>query len=306
MEFDLTDWLKKTTAATESAFDVWVPAAGTRPAVVHEAMRYSLSAGGKRLRPALLFAAGTLFSDSPYEFSRCVPAAVAVECLHTYSLIHDDLPCMDNSDLRRGKPSCHKVFGEAIALLAGDALLTHALTLPAVAYADDPETAAGLVRILGTASGSEHLIGGQVEDILGEKEIMTAERLDFIHQNKTAELIGAALESGVVLADVPAEKREWLREQIRDFGRCVGKAFQIIDDILDETSDAGTMGKPVHADEANQKITYPRLHGMKKAEEEAKICTKRALDVCTAIEEKSGGNAVALRALAEKLLERKF
>lgn len=309
MNFDLENWIKNTTRAVENAFATWVPATGTRPQIIHEAMRYSLDAGGKRMRPILLIAAGTLFQKDVPEgagnIEALLPAAVAVECLHTYSLIHDDLPRMDNSDLRRGKPTCHKVFGETMALLAGDALLTHALTLPTIAYASVPAKATKLTRILGTLSDSQHLIGGQVEDTLGEKEVMTAERLAYIHQNKTAALISAALLMGATLAEIPENLRERVENLLAEFGSAIGVAFQIIDDILDETSDAGTMGKPVHADEANQKTTYPRLHGMEKAKADATHLTERALAICDELDA-LGGNAKILRELAKYLLKRKF
>ena len=172
----------------EAAIDKYLPAEDTRPSIVHKAMRYSMEAGGKRIRPMLLLAAHDMF---PSEIDP-LPACVAIECLHTYSLIHDDLPCMDNSDLRRGKPTCHKQFDETMALLAGDALLTYSFRLLADAYKAYPKVAAGLVLDLSDAGGSTKMIGGQVEDVLGERDgKMTPEKLDFIHHNKTAALITA-------------------------------------------------------------------------------------------------------------------
>lgn len=165
----------------EAAIDKYLPAEDTRPSIVHKAMRYSMEAGGKRIRPMLLLAAHDMF---PSEIDP-LPACVAIECLHTYSLIHDDLPCMDNSDLRRGKPTCHKQFDETMALLAGDALLTYSFRLLADAYKAYPKVAAGLVLDLSDAGGSTKMIGGQVEDVLGERDgKMTPEKLDFIHHNK--------------------------------------------------------------------------------------------------------------------------
>ncbi|MCR5184366.1 MAG: polyprenyl synthetase family protein [Opitutales bacterium] len=308
--FDLSQWMAESVREVESALDRCLPPAGTRPSLIHEAMRYSLNAGGKRLRPLLLIAAGTAFGDfAGTGISRerldFLPAAVAVECLHTYSLIHDDLPCMDNADLRRGKPTCHKVYGETIALLAGDALLTHALTLPTIAYAEHPAVAARLTRILGTAADSQRMIGGQVEDTLGEKEEMTPERLAYIHQNKTAALISAALLMGATLADLPEPLRERVENLLCEFGFCVGVAFQIIDDILDETADENTLGKPVRADEDNKKTTYPKLYGMSKAKEDAGALTERALKICDELDG-LGGNAKILRELARHLLRRTF
>ena len=166
----------------EDAIRRLLPPEDTRPSIVHQAMRYSMEAGGKRLRPMLILAAHDMFPSQidPY------PACVAIECLHTYSLIHDDLPCMDNSDLRRGKPTCHKKFDETMALLAGDALLTYAFELLAKHYQDTPRIAAGLVLDLSIAGGSQKMIGGQVEDVLGERDgKMTPDKLEFIHHNKT-------------------------------------------------------------------------------------------------------------------------
>ncbi len=289
----ISEKIRQCAARVEAAFALHVPAEDARPAPIHRAMLYSLRAGGKRVRPVLLLAAFEAFPSD----NDPLPAAVAIECLHTYSLIHDDLPCMDDSDLRRGKPTCHKQFDEPLALLAGDALLTHALTLLADAYASKPELAVALVRTLGDAAGSRRLIGGQVEDMLGERGEASAERLDFIHENKTAALISAALEMGFRLGNAPAEAVA----AVRGIGRDVGVAFQIVDDVLDETSDAKTMGKPVRADVGNRKLTYPRFHGMEKSRERARELSERAVAAC----EKLGGNTEFLvgiiRAMAERV-----
>ncbi|MDR2845054.1 MAG: polyprenyl synthetase family protein, partial [Puniceicoccales bacterium] len=269
---EFKDRMQRYLAATEAALLRHTPPPDTRPAVLHEAMRYSLQAGGKRLRPVLCLAAHALFPSTLDP----LPAAVALECLHTYSLIHDDLPCMDNSDLRRGHPTCHKQFDDATALLAGDALLTHALWLLADAYRDTPAVAVGLVRDLGDAAGSQKLIGGQVEDIIGERGEATPERLDFIHHNKTAALITASITMGVRLTDAPIGAVE----KAREIGLHVGLAFQVIDDILDVTSDAATMGKPVNADADNKKITYPRLHGLDASRAKAHALTDTAVRLC--------------------------
>ncbi len=288
----VSEKIKKCAAATEAAFDKFVPTTNTRPAIVHEAMNYSLRAGGKRLRPALLLAAFEAFPSD----NDPLPAAVAIECLHTYSLIHDDLPCMDNSDLRRGQATCHKKFGETIALLAGDALLTHALTLLADAYAATPALAANLVSELGNAASSRKLIGGQVEDTIGERGEATAERLDFIHENKTAALITAAIVMGFRLGNAPQSAIDAARAA----GREIGIAFQIIDDILDETSDAATMGKPVGADAENGKLTYTRFHGMEKSRARAKELSQSAISRL----KKIGGNADFLVALVAEMSAR--
>ena len=266
---DFKATLKRHRADVETAIDKWLPKAKTRPGVLHEAMRYSMLAGGKRLRPLLVLAGHGLFPSKldPY------PAAVAVECLHTYSLIHDDLPCMDDSDLRRGIPTCHKKFGDATALLAGDALLTYALWLLADAYRKHPEVANELVRILGDASGSEKLIGGQMEDLLGEKAKPSAERLDFIHHNKTAALITASLMLGLRLTKATPAKFKLMAE----VGQNLGLAFQAIDDILDATATAEVLGKTPGLDQRHGKLTYASLYGLDVAREKAKQLTSAAV-----------------------------
>ena len=279
-------------AATESALSQYTPLPGTRPAILHEAMRHSLAAGGKRLRPMLCLAAHALFPSQ----NDPLPAAVALECLHTYSLIHDDLPCMDNSDLRRGQPTCHKKYGEATALLAGDALLTHAFFLLAEAYRHTPSLATDLVLILGDAAGSQKLIGGQMEDIIGEHGEATPERLDFIHHNKTAALITASITMGVRLASAP----EGAVEKARAIGLGVGLAFQVIDDILDVTSNATTMGKPVNADAGNKKLTYPHLHGLEASRKKAHALTGEAVRLCMEL----GGDNAFLIALIRSMEHR--
>ncbi|WP_269540472.1 polyprenyl synthetase family protein [Cerasicoccus fimbriatus] len=276
----------------ERALDELTPAASVRPAVLHEAMRYSLQAGGKRLRPCLILAAYELF-ESQHD---PMPACVAMECLHTYSLIHDDLPCMDDSDLRRGRPTCHKQFDEETALLAGDALLTYALWILADKYRYDPQLAVDLVHDLGDAAGSEKLIGGQMEDLLGERDEPTADRLEFIHLNKTGALITTSLTMGYRLTGADAEHVAIMREA----GKHVGLAFQIIDDILDETSDAETMGKPVGADEENNKMTYPALYGLDASRAKAHEHTEEAVKRF----EQLGGNNTVLIELARYMEQR--
>lgn len=279
----------------EKAILRWTPDESAFPQELHRAMRYSLRAGGKRIRPVLLIAAAETF---PRADADPMPAAVALECLHTYTLIHDDLPCMDNSDLRRGRPSCHKKFREDLALLAGDALLTHAFALLADAYAGTPETAVALIRELADAAGSRRLIGGQVEDTIGELGARTAERLDYIHENKTAALLEAALKMGFLLGARGGDAE--LLKKAHEIGHCAGIAFQIIDDVLDLTSDAETMGKPVRADAENHKFTYPGLHGIKKSRERAAELTDRALALCAEI----GGNGAFLAGVIRALLSR--
>ncbi len=256
----------------EAAIDKYLPPADTRPTVIHQAMRYSMEAGGKRIRPMLLLAAHEMF---PSEIDP-LPACVAIECLHTYSLIHDDLPCMDNSDLRRGKPTCHKQFDETMALLAGDSLLTYSMWLLADAYKDFPKVVAGLIHDL--SLNGEKMIYGQVEDIEGERNgKMTPDKLNFIHHNKTAALITAAVTMGIRLADNYTEEKLAIA---REIGKNVGLAFQVIDDILDVVSDDETMGKTTGLDAANEKMTYVSIYGIDRSREIAAELTNKAIADC--------------------------
>ncbi|MFI3291348.1 MAG: farnesyl diphosphate synthase [Opitutales bacterium] len=259
----------------EDGIEKYLPAADTRPAIIHEAMRYSMKAGGKRIRPILILAAQEMLGGNV----DAMPACVAIESLHTYSLIHDDLPCMDNSDLRRGRPTCHKQYDETLALLAGDALLTYSLWFLAESYKDSPEIATGLVRDLGRAGSSEKMIGGQVEDVLNEKngEDMTADTLVYIHNNKTAALITSAVTMGVRLSENCTEEK---LEIAREIGKNIGLAFQVIDDILDTTSDTATLGKTANLDEINNKMTYVTLYGIEGAKNIANELSQKAIDKC--------------------------
>ncbi len=283
-------------ARIETALDRHLPPADTRPARLHTAMRYSLQAGGKRIRPVLCLAAATLRSADSLE--KALPAAVALECIHTYSLIHDDLPCMDNDDLRRGRPTCHKAFDEATALLAGDALLTHAFALLGKHYAAEPALATALLSELASAAGSTRLIGGQIEDLQAERKAnATADELDFIHLNKTAAMIEASLVMGGLVAGENAAALELLRTT----GRHLGLAFQIIDDILDVTADTATLGKTAGKDLAAEKTTYVKLHGLDRARHLAAQQTQSALAAVAQLP----GDSAFLRALVESLLLRK-
>jgi len=280
-------------AHTEKALGELLPPASTRPGRIHEAMRYSLQAGGKRLRPVLLLAAADLFAGEKHD---PLPAAVAIECVHTYSLIHDDLPCMDNDDLRRGRPTAHKQFDEATALLAGDALLTHAFDLLARHYPSEPGFA--LVRVLAEAAGSQRLIGGQMEDLLAEKKTdATADQLEFIHLNKTAAMIEAALVLGGLTRGATASDQAALRA----FGRELGLTFQIVDDILDTTADSTTLGKTAGKDAKAAKTTFVSLHGLEGARRFAREHTNAALVALT----KLPGDPAFLRQLVETMAVRK-
>ena len=274
----------------ETAIDQLVPAANSRPARIHEAMRYSLSAGGKRIRPALVLASCELFDRQ----ANALPAAVAVECLHTYTLIHDDLPAMDDSPLRRGVDTCHIRFDEATAILAGDALLTYAFELLAKRYSDEPNLAVELIAILSETAGSQKLIGGQMEDIIGETRSLNAEELEYIHLNKTSALIEASLRMGAVIGGANNDQLH----SISEYGRCIGLGFQIMDDILDATSDSQTMGKTVGADEAANKTTYVSIHGLQESRSQLASLTSRACEICDQL------NAPFLKQLASYLNER--
>jgi geranylgeranyl pyrophosphate synthase len=262
---------KRQVARVELGIDRHVPPAGTRPARLHGAMRYSLEAGGKRLRPVLVLAAAELFGVTD---DRALPAAVALECVHTYSLIHDDLPCMDNDDLRRGRPTAHKAFDEATALLAGDALLTHAFALLATAYAAQPALAHSLTRELADAAGSRRLIGGQMEDLLAEKKSdATNDELEFIHLNKTAAMLEASLGMGGLVGGA----KETDLTRLRLAGRHLGLAFQIVDDVLDATGDSATLGKTAGKDARAGKVTYVKLHGLERSRQIAAEQSRAAL-----------------------------
>ncbi len=277
---------------TERAIRELLPSAETRPAKLHAAMRYSMEAGGKRIRPVLILAAAELFPSQ----ADPIAAAVAIECLHTYTLIHDDLPAIDDSDLRRGRPSCHAKYDEATAVLAGDALLTYAFQLLAVQYRSQPALATDLIADLAEASSSERLIGGQMEDVDNEGKPIDAETLRFIHENKTGALLTAALTMGLRFCAPNAEQVT----RIREVGYHLGMTFQIVDDILDATSSAEVMGKPVGNDSAADKSTYVALHGIEGAYAEARRHTAEAIRAAEAL----GGNNAFLIGLIEAMATR--
>ena len=270
---DISTKLNQFVAQVEVAIDQLVPmheGPEAGPLRIHSAMRYSLQAGGKRVRPVLALSAASLFSPN----ADAMPAAIALECLHTYSLVHDDLPCMDNDDLRRGRPTAHRQFDEATALLAGDALLTHAFVLLATHYLPAPRLAADLVRELADAASGSRLVGGQMQDLLAEKKSSaTAAELDYIHLNKTAAMLEAALVmGGLVGGAAPAAL-----SNLRTAGRHLGLAFQIVDDVLDATANSATLGKTAGKDAKVGKTTYVSLHGIETARRLAQEQTNAAL-----------------------------
>jgi geranylgeranyl diphosphate synthase, type II len=276
----------------EKSIDQLLPISTARPAKLHTAIRYTMQAGGKRIRPILLLAASELFPAKADPLA----AAVAIECIHTYSLIHDDLPSIDNSELRRGRPSCHARFGEATAILAGDSLLTYAFQLLGTQYAQTPKLAVQLTNELSSASGSERLIGGQMEDIENEGNPINAQTLHYIHENKTGALIVAALKMGLCFC----EPTDTQIQQIVTTGYHIGMSFQIIDDILDATSSSEALGKPVGNDEFADKNTYVKLHGIEGARSEAKKHTLAAIQSM----EMLGGNNLFLVELIRSMENR--
>ena len=291
--FDLQAYLEGRSTLVNRALDRFLPRETARPATIHKAMRYSLFAGGKRMRPALCLAAAAACAGKE---SDALPLACAVECIHTYSLIHDDLPAMDNDDFRRGKPTNHKVFGEGVAVLAGDALLTQAfeITAQTKGWARYPHQT--LVLEVARASGSLQLIAGQVADLEAEGKKISAADLKYIHERKTSALLCCSVRLGGMSANcTPAQLKA-----LTDFGYNVGLAFQIIDDILDITQTSEQLGKTAGKDTQAQKATYPSIVGMEKSRKLAKELTHRAFDALKTFK----GRAAALEALANYLLVR--
>ncbi len=291
--FDLQGYLAEQTAAVNRALDGFLPSEKTKPATIHQAMRYSLFAGGKRLRPALCLAAARACGGRA---AAAMPLACAVECIHSYSLIHDDLPAMDNDDYRRGKLTNHKVYGEGIAILAGDALLTQAFEIAALAKATARYSCRDLVLELARAAGSLQLIAGQVADLEGEGRKTSARELRYIHERKTSALLCCAVRLGGMSANCAAAQLRALTE----FGYHVGLAFQVIDDILDVTQTSEQLGKTAGKDIKAQKATYPSIVGLEKSRRIARQLTERAF----AALEPLGSRARALHALARYLLAR--
>lgn len=292
-QFDLELYLRERTAAVNAALDAFLPRANARPPTIHKAMRYSLFAGGKRIRPALVLASAEACGG---DVMGALPAACAVECMHTYSLIHDDLPAMDNDDFRRGKPTSHKVFGEGIAILAGDALLTVAFEVMAEGPERPRYPVATQVRELAHAGGSLQLIAGQVADLEGEGKKLSVAELRYIHERKTSALLCGSVRLGGMSANcTPAQL-----EALTDFGYHVGLAFQVIDDILDVTQTSETLGKTAGKDVAAAKATYPAIVGLEASRRIAEKLTTKAFAALKPF----GKRATALRALAEYLLKR--
>ena len=276
----------------EERIDAIVPTVSHRPAGLHEAMRYSLEAGGKRIRPVLLLFTTDLFNT----VADPLPAAVALECLHTYTLIHDDLPALDDSPLRRGRPSSHARYNEATAVLAGDGLLTLAFEILAEHYSAEPELALRLIGELAARSGSRQLIGGQFEDIASEGLLAPEEALDYIHRQKTGALLTASLRMGAYFGN-PAKKTI---DTIDAFGTQIGLIFQIVDDLLDATASAETIGKPVGGDARAQKTTYVSRYGIDGAKDRA----RKHRDIAKGLLNELSEDTKTLAELVDYLIER--
>jgi geranylgeranyl diphosphate synthase, type II len=278
----------------EQALERLLPPESTPPPSIHRAMRYSVFAGGKRVRPILCMEAARIFWA---DVSPAVHAGCALELIHTYSLIHDDLPALDNDDLRRGKPTCHKQFGEAAAILAGDALLTLAFqTLAETPLVAERRVAAlqEVSRAAGTVGG---MVGGQVADLEAEGKAVQSEMLEYIHRSKTAALIRASVVTGAICGG--AEEMDV--ERLRRFGENIGWAFQVVDDILDVEESSAALGKTAGKDQAQKKATYPALYGLEKSREFAAKLIGEALAELAPY----GERAAQLRQLAEFLLARR-
>ncbi len=278
----------------ETSLDQLLPPEDTPPPSIHRAIRYSVFAGGKRIRPILCLESARIFEAKPQGALR---VACALEFIHTYSLIHDDLPALDNDDLRRGKPTCHKRFGEATAILAGDALLTLAFETLSIAPVE-PARRVAVIHEIATAAGTrDGMVGGQVADLEAEGREVKPEMLEYIHRSKTAALIRAAIVAGALCAG--AAEADVAR--LRRFGDNIGWAFQVVDDILDVEEPSAALGKTAGKDQAQRKATYPALYGLEKSHQVARELATRAISELAPYGERAG----RLRELAEFLVLRR-
>jgi geranylgeranyl diphosphate synthase type II len=291
---NLSEYFAERTRRVDAALDRWVPSETIPPETIHKAMRYSLFAGGKRIRPVLAIAAAEAIADAPPGIE---DAACSLELVHTYSLIHDDLPALDNDDLRRGRPTCHKVFGEAMAILAGDALLTLAFQvlaeLPGADAARRARLASELARAAGTADG---MIGGQVHDLEGEGKPPTVQLLERIHRAKTGALLTASVRMGAIYAGAD----EAQLAALTSYGTHIGLAFQIVDDLLDIEQSSEVLGKTAGKDAQQQKITFPAVYGVERSHEMAEQELRLALRALAWLD----GRAERLREIAEFIVHR--
>ena len=277
----------------DQALSQYLPSARTKPTTIHKAMRHSLFAGGKRIRPILTIAAAEACGGSS---SMALPLACAVECIHTYSLVHDDLPSMDNDDFRRGQPTSHRVFGEGIAILTGDALLTQAFEIAAQARRSARYSNMDIIREITNTAGSLNLIAGQVADIEASSKNLTLPQLRYIHERKTGALLTCSVRLGGMSANCTANQLRALTA----FGNYVGLAFQVIDDILDVTRTTKQLGKTAGKDKRASKATYPAIAGLVKSRQIAKQLTDKSFAALKPFK----GKAKALEAIACYLLKR--
>jgi farnesyl diphosphate synthase len=292
--FQFQDWITAHSERTESALDRLLDFAQTVPNRLHEAMRYAAQGGGKRIRPLLVYAAGQL-GDHKENSDALDAAAVAIECIHAYSLVHDDLPCMDDDDLRRGRPTVHKAFDEATALLVGDALQTRAFEVLANARCD-ANIRLRMIAALASASGSRGMAGGQAIDLESVGKKLDLVGLQQMHAMKTGALLSCAVELGGIAANLDADQLA----QLQQYSTALGLAFQIVDDVLDATADSQTLGKTAGKDAANDKPTYVTLMGLDYAQQQAKELQETAITSLDGFGEK----AQALKDLALLVVNR--
>jgi len=290
----LPDFFESDRAAVEAALEQILPSENTQPESIHRAMRYSIRAGGKRVRPVLCIETARMFS---HDLEGAIRVGSAIECIHTYSLIHDDLPALDNDDLRRGKPTSHKVFGEAIAILAGDALLTLAFQTLATAPLEPARGVRVIAEIAAAAGTVDGMVGGQVADIEAGGKPVDQPTIEYIHRSKTAALIRGSIVAGAIAGGAATDDVERLRR----FGDYIGWAFQVVDDLLDVEESSATLGKTAGKDRAQAKATYPALYGIEKSRAIAADLERRALAELAFF----GERARCLRQLAEFLVARR-
>src|SRR5471030_366023 len=289
------DWMKSVQAGVENDLYGFLPAADAVPAKLHEAMRYALLGGGKRVRPLLVYAAGALFGADAQTLAR---AAAAVEMIHAYSLVHDDMPCMDDDALRRGKPTVHVAYDEATALLVGDALQSQAFLVLAEATTVAPARQVAMLRLLAHASGSAGMCGGQAIDLDSVGVSLTLAQLEQMHQLKT----GALLRASVVLGALAGKDLSGAETAaLDDYARAIGLAFQVVDDVLDATADSATLGKTAGKDAADNKPTYVSILGL---EPSRALAEKLRLDAHAALAP-FAEKALRLRELADLIVQRK-
>jgi geranylgeranyl diphosphate synthase, type II len=291
---NLPAFFEEDRAAVDAALDRLMPAEDAQPPSIHRAMRYSVQAGGKRVRPILCLESARIFAA---DVAPLLPVACALEFIHTYSLIHDDLPALDNDDLRRGKPTCHKKFGEATAILAGDALLTLAFETLANAPIGPARRVAILSHVAASVGTVNGMVGGQVADLEAEGRAIQPAELEYIHRSKTAALIRSSVVAGAIGAGGDDEDVTRLKR----FGETIGWAFQVVDDILDVEESSAALGKTAGKDATQQKATYPSMYGLEKSREFAKELEARAM----AEIEPYGPGAARLRELAEMIVHRR-